>query len=280
MSSDVSGTTNSLIELKNTVIDQFRQASSKRDSYMLSVSSTSTDISITLPQIINLNPNLDYEIGLIRFEAYNSIYNITAVNNNFRYSNNNGAAWRIITLLPGAYEVDAINTEIQRQIKFYGDFDNTNPANPLYYFKLYPNLSTLRSVIELTNNYQVDFNDGTSPANLRKVLGYNQGIYNAAYNQSQNIIMIQSFNSLYINCDLCTGSYLNNDSTQALRTFTTNIVQVGFKFVIEPSKPIFLSVPKTKNSFNDYHVWITDEKGNFVNFNGENISLTMWLRSV
>ncbi len=61
------------IALKNTVIDQFRQAVSKRDSYVFSVGGSTSDFRINLSQTINLNPNLDYEISLIGFEAYNSI---------------------------------------------------------------------------------------------------------------------------------------------------------------------------------------------------------------
>jgi len=266
-----------LVELKNTVIDQFRQATSKRDSYMFSVSGTTSDFKTTIPKV-NLNSNLDYEIALIRFDAYNTIYNITDVNNKFRY--NNGSAWKIITISPGAYEIDGINTEIRRQMKMNNDFDNSDPVNPKYYFNLYPNLSTLKSIIDLTNKYKVDFSDVTNPNNIRNVLGYNEGTITGLYNQSQNIIMIQSFNSIFINCDLCTNSYLNSDNTEALRAFSTNIVPVGFKFIIEPPKPIFLPVPKHKMSFTDFHIWITDENGAFINFNGENISITLWLRSV
>ena len=59
------------IELKNTVIDQMRQAVTKRDSYNINMSGTSSDFRIILGNIINLNPNLDYEIALVRFEAFN-----------------------------------------------------------------------------------------------------------------------------------------------------------------------------------------------------------------
>ena len=52
-----------------------------------------------------------------------------------------------------------------------------------YNFNLYPNLSTLRSVIDLTNNYQVDFTDAVAPNNLRKILGYNSAVYTGLYNE-------------------------------------------------------------------------------------------------
>ncbi len=265
------------LEFEDTIINQMRQAVTKRDSYMFSLSGSTSDFRITLPNAIELNRNLDYEIALIRFEAYNSLYNITSLNNNFRYFNGN--VWKNIIIPPGAYEVVGINNEIQRQMKLNNDVTITNGVTT-YYFNLYPNLSTLRSIIDLTNNYQVDFTDSTIPNNLRNILGYNAGIYSGLYNQSQNIIMIQTFDSIFINCDLCTNSYLNNNNIQALRSFTANSVPVGYKVIIEPSKPIWLPLIKSKRSFNDYHVWISDENGNIVSFNGETINLTLWLRSV
>src|SRR5579862_3391139 len=124
------------IELKNIVIDQMRQAVTKRDSFLLNMSGTSSDFRIILGDIINLNPNLDYEIALIRFEEYNSLYNVTSINNKFRYYN--GTEWKTITLSPGAYEIAAINEEIQRQMTVNKDVKIANDEIT-YYFKLCPN---------------------------------------------------------------------------------------------------------------------------------------------
>ena len=73
---------------------------------------------------------------------------------------------------------------------------------------------------------------------------------------------------------------MNNVSSQAIRSFSPNAVAVGYKIIIEPFKPIWLPVVKSKYSFQDYNVWLSDENGNIVNFNGETISITLWLRSV
>src|SRR5438093_1991087 len=125
------------LEFEDTIINQMRQAVTKRDSYMLSLSGSTSDFRITLPNAIELNRNLDYEIALIRFEAYNSLYNITALNNNFRYFN--GTVWKNIIISPGAYEVAGINNEIQRQMKLDGDFTINNGVKT-YYFNLFYNL--------------------------------------------------------------------------------------------------------------------------------------------
>ena len=263
--------------MTQAVIDQFRQAVSKRESYTFSVGGTTSDFRINLSQTITLNPILDYEIALIRFEAYNSIYNITEKNNNLRY--NNGTSWKTITLAPGAYEIDGLNSEIQRQMKSNNDV-KINNGHVTYYFKLYPNMSTLKSVIELSNNFKVDFNDKSSSNNFRKLLGFDEGVYSNAYNESQNIIHIQPFNNLFINTDLCTNSYVNGININVLRDFTTNLVPVGYKVILEPPKPIFLPVPKHKMCFSDYRIWLSDETGKIVDFNGEHVTITLWLRSV
>ena len=59
-----------------------------------------------------MSPHKDFEVALIRFEVYNSMFNITAGNNLFYYSN--GTQNRTITFSPGAYEIAAINTELLR----------------------------------------------------------------------------------------------------------------------------------------------------------------------
>ena len=45
---------------------------------------------------------------------YNHVINIDNTNNVFRY--NVGTGWRVISILPGAYEVKQINAEVKRQI--------------------------------------------------------------------------------------------------------------------------------------------------------------------
>ena len=52
----------------NSTIDQLRQAFSKRYSQAFRVTGATNDFRIMLPQLINLNPNLDYEIALTRFD--------------------------------------------------------------------------------------------------------------------------------------------------------------------------------------------------------------------
>ena len=68
------------------------------------------------------------------------------------------------------------------------------------------NISTLRTVLELKNDYQVDFSIDNS---LRTVLGFNSATYSANYQESENVVNILSVNSILVNIDIIWGSYVN-----------------------------------------------------------------------
>jgi len=57
----------------------------------------------------------------MNFSVYNNIQNITAENNIFKYSVDSGVTWTTITLTPGSYEIDSINSEINRLMTINGD---------------------------------------------------------------------------------------------------------------------------------------------------------------
>ena len=98
-------------KLDGSVIDQFRQALSYKQQTMLTITGNTSSFYTILSSSIQLNPNLDYEIALVRFETYNTYYNVTAANNNFSYTNQSGAI-RTFQITPGAYQVSDINAYI------------------------------------------------------------------------------------------------------------------------------------------------------------------------
>ena len=259
-------------ELSQKSINLFRTAMKRKTSIVLIVTGNTNKFYVNLDSTIELDDNIDYEIALRRFDCYNSIYNVTATNNNFYYFN--GTANRTIIIIPGAYDVGAINTEIQRQMKLLGDVTTVGNQDT-FSINLYPNLNTLKSIITLANSYTVDF---TKVNSLRLLLGFDSLVLNAAYNQSTNIINIQVFNNILITTDLCSGSYINSKSSQTIYSLSSNPVQVGYKIIVEPSPPIYL--PMIKKQFNNYSVTITDENSNDVSFNGETVSMVFHIQSV
>ena len=63
------------------------------------------------------------------------------------------------TVIPeGSYEIDDINNTIQHEMEKRGHYD---PINEDYYINISTNSNTLKSVLILEKDYQVDFNHQT-----------------------------------------------------------------------------------------------------------------------
>ena len=103
------------------IIDQLRKALSNKQQTMFIITGNTSYFYTILPNNVEFNPNLDYEIALVRFESYNTYYNVTSVNNQFSYTNPSGAV-RTFTITPGAYQVADINAYIQGQMFANGDY--------------------------------------------------------------------------------------------------------------------------------------------------------------
>ena len=256
------------------MIDQLRQVLSNKQQTMFTITGNSSSFYTILPSNVEFNKNLDYEIAMVRFESYNTYYNVTAANNQFSYTTPLGAV-RAFTITPGAYQVADINAYIQSQMSANGDY-TTTPASGVvnYGISVAANINTSRCVITLVTGYSVNFTIANS---IRSLLGFNSEIINAATNTSESIIKIQNFSILCINCDLVSNSYLNSSSSQILRVISNTLVPVGYKIIVEPNNQIFLPI-KHLSGFSDFRVWITDENGNLINFNGETITITLLLR--
>jgi len=88
-------------------------------------------------------------------------------------------------------------------MKTNGHYDSQNNK---YYISIAANNSTLKTILTLDNNYQVDF---TLDDSMRHLFGFNSAIYTESYQESENVVNIVSFNSILVNIDIITGSYLN-----------------------------------------------------------------------
>ena len=99
---------------------------------------------VTCHNSVMLNPTKDYEAALLSLDTYNSIPNVTKNKNNvFKYSTDDGATWRTIALDTGAYELQAINSEIKRQIIVNEDDESA--------LNITANISKLTSKVTIEN---------------------------------------------------------------------------------------------------------------------------------
>jgi hypothetical protein len=104
------------------------------------------------------------------------------------------------------------------------------------FITLSANPSTLKSIMEIAPRYKVDFKPYNS---LRSVLGFNNKVYHAGYNKSENIVNILTGNSIFVEVDIISGSYVNGKLNPIIYLFSPN-VSPGYKIIENPVNLVFL----------------------------------------
>src|SRR5690349_7498778 len=106
-------------------------------SYLLQISSddmesgqTTDNFSVGFSPAIRVNGN--WEIALQQATLWYSWYNISAQygNQTFRYYN--GSVWKNITITPGLYGLNDLNTFLQAQMLTNGDYLNVGGVNTFF----------------------------------------------------------------------------------------------------------------------------------------------------
>ena len=106
---------------------------------------------VTCHNSVMLDPTKNYEAALLSLDTYNSIPNVTKNKNNvLKYSTDDGTTWKTIALDTGAYELQAINSEIKRQLIVNGDDESA--------INISANISKLTSIVIFENSrYKLTF---------------------------------------------------------------------------------------------------------------------------
>jgi hypothetical protein len=82
------------------------------------------------------------------------------------------------------------------------------------------NPSTLKSVMEITGQYKVDFRP---PNSLRSELGFKNRVYHAGFNESENIVNILTVNRVFVEVDNINGSYVNGKLSPIIYSFFPDV---------------------------------------------------------
>ena len=218
---------------------------------------------------ISLDESKQYEAALLSIDLFNSIANITNVNNVLKYSKDKGVTWVTIQLDTGSYELSAISIEIQRLMVING-------ADNPYFIAITANLSELKSIVHISNDlYEIDFN---VPNSIGSVLGFTNETIRMGYNESPNIVNIIQVNSILVNLDTISGSYVNGSVSPTIYSFYPN-VSPGYKIVERPSLSLVF-YPVSRNEINSMRVWLTDENNESIDLRGEQITVRICIREV
>ena len=210
-----------------------------------------------------------YEIALVNLETYYSFPNIDESNNIFVYSPDNGNSWVKIKIPEGSYEIDDINNTIQQEMKKRGHCDSINED---YHINISANSNTLKSVLILEKDYQVDFNHRDS---LAKVIGFTGAKYTGGFHESENVFDILSINSILVNIDIISGSNVNGATKNTIYSFFPK-VSPGYKIIDSPVNLVYL--PITLDTIGSLNVYILDQDDHLLNLRNEKITIRFHIR--
>jgi len=95
-------------------------------------------------------------------------------------------------------------------------------------------------------------------------------VYTSDYQESENPVDILSINSILVNVDIISGSYVNGQRNPTICSIFP-AVSPGNK-IIETSANLFY-LPVTLDAIYSMETSLTDQNGKLLNLRGENISI-------
>lgn len=197
-----------------------------------------------------------YECGLVSLYTYNSIPNVDKSNNTFHIGTHT------IIIPEGSYEIDDLIEYISKKVK---------ELDPNIKLTITPNVNTLK--VEILSSHTIYFHESTSIGGL---FGYSKRIIKPYDKiESDSPVRITSVNSIRVECNLISGSYVNSDRAHTIHEFTPG-VGVGYQIIEEPNNIIYL--PVNSNLIHSVDIRLVDQDGNYVNFRNEIITIRLHLR--
>ena len=126
----------------------------------------------------------------------------------------------------------------------------------------------------IKNNYLVDFSWYIS---INSLLWFHSKLYTSGFNESENMVNILTINSILVNIDIISGSYVNGSTQPTIYSFFPN-VSSGYKIMKNAHNHLYLSI--TSDTIHSITIWLTDQKGNELDLRGENLSMWFHLREI
>ena len=139
-------------------------------------------------------------------------------------------------------------------------------ANDKCYIEISANTNTLQSEMIINNNCEVDF---TRYNSIDSLIGFDSKLYTSGFNESENMVNILTINSILVNIDIMSGSYVNGSTQPAIYSFIPD-VSPGYKIIENPHNLFYL--PITANTIHSIIIWLTYQNENEFNLRGENLS--------
>ena len=251
------------------LLKQIAKNTAHKTSFQVIVSGDQSNFNTQFNPKIELDRDKVYEIALVNLETYYSFPNIDNSNNIFVYSHDQGVTWTKIKIPTGSYEINDLNNTIRFEMERAGHYDEVNNEP---YINIAANSNTLRCILIIGQDYQVDFNQ---PNNLSKVFGFTGKKYGEGFHESEQPVNILSINSIFVNIDIIEGSYVNGKTKNTIYSFFPD-VSPGFKIIESPVNLVYL--PLLTDTISNLNLSITDQDENILNLRGEKLTARFHIR--
>ena len=150
-----------------------------------------------------------------------------------------------------------------------GHYDEINNEN---YINISANSNTLKSVLIIEQGYEVDFNHKNS---LAKVLGFTGTKYEEGFHESENVVNILTINSILVNIDMISGSYVNGATKNTVYSFFPK-VSPGYRIIESPVNLVYL--PLILDTIDNINVSLTDQDDHLLNLRNEKLTIRFHIR--
>ena len=119
----------------------------------------------------------------------------------------------------------------------------------------------------MNNNCEVNFRR-YNPIN--SLLGFHSKLYRSGFNDSENMVNSLTINSILVNIDIISGSYVNGSTRPTKYSFFSDI-SPGHKIIENPHNLLYL--PITADAIHSITTSLRDQNGNELKLRGENLSM-------
>ena len=260
------------MELPSKLLEQIAfNTRPKIEEHMLIVMDQSTHEE-HLSQPLQTN-NKQFKIAVTFLTGYNGIFNVTNANNKFYFTKSiTDDDHIIITIPPGAYEIESLNNEIKKIIIDQEHYTETN-----YPFNIKPNFSTLGSIIEISNQGPIiTFVPDDSMGDL---LGFNETTILEEYNLSPNPVNILSFDNIFLECNIAKGMIFRGKRSGIIHNLTMDI-DPGYKYIEKFRGGIQWYMMESKDNISSICFKLKNENDQIVSFNGQSITFRLSIKEV
>ena len=98
--------------------------------------------------------------------------------------------------------------------------DHYDKANDKNNIEISANTNTLKSEMFLKNNCEVDFRKDKS---INSLLGFHSNLNTSGFHVSENMVNILTINSILLNIDIISGSYVNGSTQPTIYSFFPDV---------------------------------------------------------